>query len=141
MKKTGSDFTVSAASECSHLEKPSPVQPCELQPCKPQWFTTEWSTVRTTSSLHPSVLPSSAVTDFPSVSVQCSRSCGEGMQMREVRCLTADKQHNAACDLDSKPVHERSCNTIPCSPFEGVCESVFAFCMMIQIIIPLSLYR
>uniref|UniRef100_A0A8C1JR35 PLAC domain-containing protein n=1 Tax=Cyprinus carpio TaxID=7962 RepID=A0A8C1JR35_CYPCA len=92
VRKTGSDFTVSAASECSHLEKPSPVQPCELQPCTPQWFTTEWST--------------------------CSRSCGEGVQTREVRCLTADKQHNAACDLDSKPAHERTCNTIPCSPFE-----------------------
>lgn len=92
VKKTGSDFTVSTPSECSHLDKPSPVQPCELQPCKPQWFTTEWST--------------------------CSRSCGEGVQTREVQCLSADKQHNAACDLDSKPVHERSCNTIPCSPFE-----------------------
>ncbi|KAI2655819.1 Thrombospondin type-1 domain-containing protein 4 [Labeo rohita] len=121
VKKTGSDFSVSAASECSHLEKPSPVQPCELQPCKPQWFTTEWSTVRTTSSVHESVLqifPFSAVTDFSSVSVQCSRSCGEGKQTREVRCLTADKQHSTACDLDSEPAHERSCNTIPCSPFE-----------------------
>lgn len=142
VKKTGSDFSVSAASECSHLEKPSPVQPCELQPCKPQWFTTEWSTVRTTSSVHESVLqifPFSAVTDFSSVSVQCSRSCGEGKQTREVRCLTADKQHSTACDLDSEPAHERSCNTIPCSPFEGVCESIFAFCMMRQIITTLSI--
>lgn len=106
VKKTGSDFTVSAASECSHLEKPSPVQPCELQPCKPEWFTTEWST--------------------------CSRSCGEGMQTREVRCLTADKQHNAACDLDSKPVHERSCNTIPCSPFEDEnCKDRRHNCVMV----------
>uniref|UniRef100_A0A8C1YKH7 PLAC domain-containing protein n=1 Tax=Cyprinus carpio TaxID=7962 RepID=A0A8C1YKH7_CYPCA len=106
VRKTGSDFTVSAASECSHLEKPSPVQPCELQPCTPQWFTTEWST--------------------------CSRSCGEGVQTREVRCLTADKQHNAACDLDSKPAHERTCNTIPCSPFEDEnCKDRRHNCVMV----------
>uniref|UniRef100_A0A673IZF1 PLAC domain-containing protein n=1 Tax=Sinocyclocheilus rhinocerous TaxID=307959 RepID=A0A673IZF1_9TELE len=106
VRKTGSDFTVSAASECSHLEKPSPVQPCELQPCKPQWFTTEWST--------------------------CSRSCGEGVQTREVRCLTADKQHNTACDLDSKPAHERTCNTIPCSPFEDEnCKDRRHNCVMV----------
>lgn len=52
VKKTGSDFTVTSARECLHLEKPSPIQPCELQPCKPQWFTTEWSSVRMTLPEH-----------------------------------------------------------------------------------------
>lgn len=54
----------------------------------------------------------------PSV-LQCSRSCGDGVQTREVRCLTVDKQHSSACDLESKPAHEQACNTIPCGPFEG----------------------
>lgn len=53
--------------------------------------------------------------------LQCSRSCGDGVQTREVRCLAVDKQHSSDCDFESRPAHEQSCNTIPCSPFEGVC--------------------
>ncbi len=47
---------------------------------------------------------------------QCSRSCGKGLQMREVRCLTQDKKHSHECDLSRKPEQEQICNTIPCSP-------------------------
>uniref|UniRef100_A0A3B3ZXF1 Uncharacterized protein n=1 Tax=Periophthalmus magnuspinnatus TaxID=409849 RepID=A0A3B3ZXF1_9GOBI len=89
VQKTGADFSVVQAAECSHLEKPAPVQECDMGECLPQWFTTEWS---------------------------CSRSCGKGVQMREVRCLTADKQHSLECDPASKPEQEQFCNTIPCSP-------------------------
>lgn len=90
VQKTGSDFSVVASSECSELEKPAPVQECDMGECLPQWFTTEWSA--------------------------CSRSCGKGLQMREVRCLTADKKHSLECDPASKPEQEQFCNTIPCSP-------------------------
>ncbi|MED6262049.1 hypothetical protein ATANTOWER_013701 [Ataeniobius toweri] len=58
--------------------------------CRPQWFTTEWSA--------------------------CSRSCGKGLQVREIRCLTPDKKHSLACDPSTKPGHEQICNTIPCGP-------------------------
>lgn len=47
---------------------------------------------------------------------QCSRSCGKGLQMREVRCLTPEKKHNLNCDSSTKPEREQICNTIPCSP-------------------------
>ncbi|XP_077382058.1 thrombospondin type-1 domain-containing protein 4 [Festucalex cinctus] len=90
VQKTGNDFTAVPSSECAHLDKPAAVQECETADCHPQWFTTEWSA--------------------------CSRSCGEGLQMREVRCLTADKKYNQNCDLNIKPEQEQTCNVIPCSP-------------------------
>lgn len=56
---------------------------------------------------------------------QCSRSCGKGLQMREVRCLTPDKKHSLDCDSNTKPEQEQICNTIPCSPqVAGLCVSV-----------------
>ncbi|XP_073341029.1 thrombospondin type-1 domain-containing protein 4 [Pagrus major] len=90
VQKTGNDFTVVPATECAHLDKPAAVQECEMGECEPQWFTTEWSA--------------------------CSRSCGKGLQMREVRCLTPDKKHSHECDLSPKPEQEQICNIIPCSP-------------------------
>ncbi|XP_068179009.1 thrombospondin type-1 domain-containing protein 4 [Antennarius striatus] len=90
VQRMGSDFTVVPVSECAHLDKPAAVQECEMGDCQPQWFTTEWSA--------------------------CSRSCGKGLQMREVRCLTPDKKHSHGCDSSIKPEQEQICNTIPCSP-------------------------
>lgn len=90
VQRMGNDFSVVPVSECAHLDKPAAVQECEMGECEPQWFTTEWSA--------------------------CSRSCGKGLQMREVRCLTPNKKHSQECDLDTKPAQEQICNTIPCSP-------------------------
>ncbi|XP_061632436.1 thrombospondin type-1 domain-containing protein 4 isoform X2 [Phyllopteryx taeniolatus] len=90
VQKMGNDFTVVPSSECAQMDKPAAVQQCDMGDCHPQWFTTEWSA--------------------------CSRSCGKGLQMREVRCLTADKKHSQNCDVNIKPEQEQVCNTIPCSP-------------------------
>uniref|UniRef100_A0A6Q2WW13 PLAC domain-containing protein n=1 Tax=Esox lucius TaxID=8010 RepID=A0A6Q2WW13_ESOLU len=90
VEKMGTDFRVAEISQCAQLEKPPLVQACEMEACQPQWFTTDWSA--------------------------CSRSCGEGLQVREVRCLTPDKQHSTECSLTTKPDQEQPCNTIPCSP-------------------------
>ncbi|KAI1885902.1 hypothetical protein AGOR_G00208540 [Albula goreensis] len=90
VQKLGSDFSMAPAGQCAQLEKPSPVQSCEMAPCHPQWYTTDWSA--------------------------CSRSCGKGVQSREVRCLTPDSQYSPECDLITKPAREQTCNIIPCSP-------------------------
>ncbi|KAJ8289982.1 hypothetical protein GJAV_G00007410 [Gymnothorax javanicus] len=107
VQKRGSDFKVAPASQCAHLEKPSPVQTCEPGPCGPQWFTTDWTA--------------------------CSRSCGEGRQAREVRCLTPDNQYSAGCDLNNKPAQEQTCNIIPCSPIvpDANCRDRRHNCVMV----------
>ncbi|KAM3919869.1 ADAMTS-like protein 4 [Leptodactylus fuscus] len=89
ISKTGSDFNVTDASECAHLEKPPGIQSCSTGRCGSRWFTTPWST--------------------------CSQSCEGGVQVREVRCLTADKTYSQQCDLDSKPDEKKACNPQPCS--------------------------
>lgn len=88
VEKMENDFTIVPATKCAHLEKPAVVQECDMGECQPQWFTTEWSA--------------------------CSRSCGKGLQMREVQCLTPDKKHSQACDASTKPQHEQVCNIVPC---------------------------
>uniref|UniRef100_A0A8C7Z2Y3 PLAC domain-containing protein n=1 Tax=Oryzias sinensis TaxID=183150 RepID=A0A8C7Z2Y3_9TELE len=107
VKKMGNDFTVVPATECAHLEKPVAVQECQMGECQSSWFTTEWSA--------------------------CSRSCGRGLQVREVRCLTPDKSHSQACDASSKPEQEQACNTIPCGPqvTDKNCRDRRDNCMMV----------
>lgn len=52
---------------------------------------------------------------------QCSKSCSDGVQTRDVRCLTPDKQPSFACNSAHKPHPEQTCNSAPCSPSLGVC--------------------
>lgn len=52
---------------------------------------------------------------------QCSKSCGEGVQTRDVRCLTPDKQPSFVCDSAHKPHPEQLCNPAPCNPSLGGC--------------------
>ncbi|MCI4374332.1 hypothetical protein PGIGA_G00005020 [Pangasianodon gigas] len=106
VQKLGNDFSVTPASECAHLEKPSPIQSCEVEPCTPQWYTTEWNA--------------------------CSKSCGDGVQTRDVRCLTPDKQPSFACDSTHKPHPEQPCNPAPCSPsLDESCKDRRSNCLMV----------
>ncbi|XP_072284991.1 ADAMTS-like protein 4 isoform X2 [Pyxicephalus adspersus] len=93
ISKLGPEFNVTDPSECAHLEKPPGLQSCNAGSCGSRWFTSPWST--------------------------CSQSCLGGVQVREVRCLTADKSFSHLCDLDSKPEEKRLCNTQPCSAALG----------------------
>ncbi|XP_064803633.1 thrombospondin type-1 domain-containing protein 4-like isoform X2 [Oncorhynchus masou masou] len=107
VEKMGTDFKVAPISQCAQLEKPPSVQMCAMEACQPQWFTTEWSA--------------------------CSRSCGKGLQIREVRCLTPDKQHSPECSPTDKPDQEQLCNTIPCSPqvADENCRDLRHNCVMV----------
>uniref|UniRef100_A0ABM5F3Z8 ADAMTS-like protein 4 isoform X2 n=1 Tax=Pogona vitticeps TaxID=103695 RepID=A0ABM5F3Z8_9SAUR len=93
VSKLGTEFNVTEASECAHLEKPPSLQPCAGTSCKARWFSTAWSA--------------------------CSRSCVGGVQVREVQCLTPNRTLTHLCPPDLKPAQKRPCNTQPCLPELG----------------------
>lgn len=105
IRKLGSEISVTSPSECVHT-KPLPIQTCEVEACRAQWFTTDWSA--------------------------CSKSCGDGVQTRDVRCLTPDKQPSSSCVPAHRPHPQQSCNSAPCSPsLDESCKDRRANCLMV----------
>ncbi|XP_032689161.1 thrombospondin type-1 domain-containing protein 4-like [Odontomachus brunneus] len=72
--------------------KPGTRKPCRERPCVSTWFVSDWTS--------------------------CSRSCGKGIQKREVRCLNPDGQlpesHQVHCREEDRPLSRRICNDYPC---------------------------
>ncbi|XP_014488644.1 PREDICTED: thrombospondin type-1 domain-containing protein 4-like [Dinoponera quadriceps] len=72
--------------------KPEIRKPCRERPCVSTWFVSDWTS--------------------------CSRSCGKGVQKREVRCLNPDGQlpesHQVHCREEDHPPSRRICNDYPC---------------------------
>ena len=60
---------------------------------------------------------------------QCSTSCGEGVQQREVRCVREEDMEQVTdgyCDTEPKPVTRRTCKTQPCHDNNpGIYASLF----------------
>ncbi|TSN03382.1 ADAMTS-like protein 2 [Bagarius yarrelli] len=82
---------------CAHLPKPEESASCFERPCS-KWFTTSWS--------------------------QCSKTCGSGMRVREVRCYQGEEIGHS-CDSTLKPQARQSCEVQACpteAPAEDVCE-------------------
>ncbi len=80
--------------ECSGLAAPSLLQPCSQQPCTQQWQTVQW--------------------------MECSATCGQGMQGRDVTC-----PESGQCDLDNKPTEKRTCLQPACNMWvAGIWEKV-----------------
>lgn len=82
--------------------KPETRKSCRGPPCSYAWFTSDWS--------------------------ECSRSCGKGIQKREVKCLSpenvSNEYHQAHCNEDDRPVSRRTCNDYPCKNDTNNSENV-----------------
>ncbi|KAK9305288.1 hypothetical protein QLX08_003643 [Tetragonisca angustula] len=72
--------------------KPETRRSCSGAPCGSSWFISDWT--------------------------ECSRSCGKGIQKREVRCLNKEGQspehHELHCRDKDRPISRRTCNDYPC---------------------------
>lgn len=56
------------------------------------------------------------------VTLQCSVSCGGGLQQREVSCVSMQDSAvmpNSLCEKISKPEMQRKCNTQECKDKKG----------------------
>ncbi|XP_076873663.1 thrombospondin type-1 domain-containing protein 4 isoform X2 [Brachyhypopomus gauderio] len=87
---SNSQLEVTSDTNCSHLPRPPDFQSCHLKNCSPQWYITDWS--------------------------PCSRSCGGGYRVREVRCLGDDLSPSQDCDLALTPARRDECNVHICVP-------------------------
>lgn len=76
-------------SSCDHNNRPESSSPCFQRPCS-KWFTTAWS--------------------------QCSKTCGSGVQVREVKCYQGDElvTRGHSCDSALKPDARQSCEVQSC---------------------------
>ncbi|XP_071959244.1 A disintegrin and metalloproteinase with thrombospondin motifs 18-like isoform X2 [Antedon mediterranea] len=104
-----------ADSECKYIKKPaiSLTKHCQKEEClvpqKPQvqWFSASWS--------------------------KCTRSCGGGIQIREVRCLeTVRRSSSNDCDLSTKPAISKTCNSNSCpSHAYSRCKDDYNWCYLV----------
>ncbi|XP_036391450.1 A disintegrin and metalloproteinase with thrombospondin motifs 7 [Megalops cyprinoides] len=73
-------------SECQHLPRPEAVSPCNTHlPCPANWTTGNWS--------------------------ECSVTCGEGLQRRDVTCT---QYAGADCDPRERPSADKPCHRRDC---------------------------
>ncbi|XP_067331422.1 ADAMTS-like protein 2 isoform X2 [Channa argus] len=74
---------------CDHSKKPETSSACFQRPCS-KWFTTSWS--------------------------QCSKTCGNGVQVREVKCYQGEElvTRGHSCDSALKPKARQSCEIQKC---------------------------
>ncbi|NXF66357.1 ATL2 protein, partial [Ciccaba nigrolineata] len=81
---------------CEASQKPEEQAACFRRPCS-TWFTTSWS--------------------------QCSKTCGAGVRLREVKCYQGEALAQG-CDPTSKPEARQTCQLQPCptEPPEEDCE-------------------
>ncbi|NXV93481.1 ATL2 protein, partial [Calonectris borealis] len=91
---------------CETSQKPEEQAACFKRPCS-TWFTTSWS--------------------------QCSKTCGAGVRLREVKCYQGEALAQG-CDPTSKPEARQTCQLQPCpteAPEEDCEDKATANCVLV----------
>ncbi|NXN10858.1 ATL2 protein, partial [Indicator maculatus] len=91
---------------CEASQKPEEQAACFRRPCS-TWFTTSWS--------------------------QCSKTCGAGVRLREVKCYQGEALAQG-CDPTSKPEARQTCQIQPCpteAPEEDCEDKATANCVLV----------
>ncbi|NXU30396.1 ATL2 protein, partial [Thalassarche chlororhynchos] len=91
---------------CEASQKPEEQAACFKRPCS-TWFTTSWS--------------------------QCSKTCGAGVRLREVKCYQGEALAQG-CDPTSKPEARQTCQHQPCpteAPEEDCEDKATANCVLV----------
>ncbi|NXE22111.1 ATL2 protein, partial [Ardeotis kori] len=91
---------------CEAFQKPEERAACFRRPCS-TWFTTSWS--------------------------QCSKTCGAGVRLREVKCYQGEALAQG-CDPTSKPEARQTCQLQPCpteAPEEDCEDKATANCVLV----------
>ncbi|CAN0222780.1 unnamed protein product [Bubo scandiacus] len=91
---------------CEASQKPEEQAACFRRPCS-TWFTTSWS--------------------------QCSKTCGAGVRLREVKCYQGEVLAQG-CDPTSKPEARQMCQLQPCpteAPEEDCEDKATANCVLV----------
>ncbi|KFQ76645.1 ADAMTS-like 2, partial [Phaethon lepturus] len=91
---------------CEASQKPEEQAACFRRPCS-TWFTTSWS--------------------------QCSKTCGAGVRLREVKCYQGEALAQG-CDPTSKPEARQTCQLQPCpteAPEDDCEDKATANCVLV----------
>ncbi|XP_018114016.1 ADAMTS-like protein 2 isoform X2 [Xenopus laevis] len=147
--------------QCDGAQLPRPPQKkvCKNKPCGPQWELAEWSEcpascgsegmmsreVRCSSDLHQcdeSIKPQAEKScqgppcDHHWTSSEwgpCSKTCGSGLQVREVKCYQGEEVGHG-CDPATKPESKQSCQLQSCpteAPEENCEDKATANCSLV----------
>ncbi|KAM8880535.1 thrombospondin type-1 domain-containing protein 4 [Spinachia spinachia] len=99
-------MVVADPAKCSSVSRPITARPCRLKPCGVLWYVTDWSV--------------------------CSRSCGGGYRVREVRCLADTIMPSDRCDPGLTPEGQEECNKQPCGvEINPLCSDQYHNCMVV----------